>query len=128
MTQLVVTEGIVLSKRGAGEANTVVIILTNNLGLLRASAKSARREHSKLRYALEPFTIARFSFIRGKSEWKLIGAEQVSRPLCVAPVKNRAAAGRIARLLSRLVQGEESSPALYTTVADGFGLLAGASV
>ena len=72
MAKLIVTEGIVLGKRGAGEANTVVIILTETLGLLRAAARSARRERSKLRYGLEPFTIARFSFVRGKNEWKLI--------------------------------------------------------
>ncbi|HVZ76226.1 MAG TPA: recombination protein O N-terminal domain-containing protein, partial [Candidatus Paceibacterota bacterium] len=61
MHALFVTEGIVLGKRGVGEANMFLAILTREQGLLKASARSARREQSKLRYALEPFTLATYT-------------------------------------------------------------------
>ena len=124
MARLVVTEGVVLAKRGAGEANTLAVIFTEDLGLVQAKAQSARRERSKLRYVLEPFTRGRFSFVRGKHEWKLTGAERASRGILDSNAPSRAASGRIARLVTRLVQGEEPSAPLFRAVSDGFSLLA----
>ncbi len=123
MHKIIVTEGIVLQKRGVGEANTRGAFLTRDLGLVRASARSARVEHSKLRYGLEPLTLGRFSFVRGKHEWRLVGAERVSRTHLASPPERAGALGRIARLLLRLVQGEEPLPELYKTVAEGFEYL-----
>ena len=59
MHEKYITEGIVLGKRGVGEANTLVFILTELQGLVRAKATSARREASKLRYGLEPLSRGR---------------------------------------------------------------------
>lgn len=122
--RLIITEGVVLAKRGAGEANTLAVILTEDIGLVQAKAQSARRERSKLRYGLEPLAQGRFSFVRGKHEWKLIGAEQASRAILDAPSQNRSAAGRITRLIMRLVQGEEAATPLFRIMRDGFSLLA----
>ena len=123
MYKIFITDGIVLGKRGVGEANTLVVFLTSELGLIRAVARSARVERSKLRYGLEPLTSGRFSFVQGKHEWRLVGAERVSRKFLDAPVGRARALGRIARLLLRLVQGEEPLPELYKTVAEGFAYL-----
>src|SRR3989344_220941 len=123
MYELKVCEGVILSKRGVGEANVLVSILTRDLGLVRGLARSARAEYSKLRYGLEPLTRARFSFVRGKHEWKLTGVEHVSR----ANLSNTAAqarrAGRIAKLLLRLIHGEEVEAVLYESVAAGLEAL-----
>ena len=115
-----------LAKRGVGEANTSVVLLTRELGLLRASAKSARREVSKLRYGLEALTVARFSLVRGRYEWKLVGVEKQQRMLAAPelPRTTKAALGRVSKLLLRLLQGEEPVPQLYTTVVEGFVSLA----
>jgi recombinational DNA repair protein (RecF pathway) len=94
------------------------------LGLLRASARAARRENSKLRYGLEMLTQARFSLIRGVYEWKITGTQDVSH-LCVPTTAlERQAAGRVARLVLRLVRGEEPNLALYTTLEEGLKALA----
>lgn len=126
MHKLHVSEGVVLGKRGVGEANVLLAILTRDLGLVKAVARSARRESSKLRYGLEPLTVAVYSFVRGKYEWKLTGAERASKvlhdPALPAPV--RQAMGRVIRLLVRLIHGEEPSPALYNTVVEGLGAFA----
>ena len=125
MHNIVVTEGLVLVKRGAGEANTTVVLLTERLGLVRVAARSARFERSKLRYGLETLTTARFSMVRGRYEWRLTGVERPARALLspgVAPAR-RAALGRVAKLLLRLIHGEESVPELYTLVHDGLSHL-----
>lgn len=125
--KIVVTDGIVLGKRGVGEAHTQVVVLTREEGLVRARAISARMDKSKLRYGLEPMTQGRYSLVRGRQEWKVVGVEHISRELMLAPNESRISAGRAARLLLRLVAGEEASPELFETVAGGFALFARAS-
>ncbi len=115
---LVSVSGLVLAKREAGEANTLAVILTDRLGLVFAKAQSARRERSKLRYALEPLTAARFSLVRGRYEWKLVGAERAVR-LAPRAAASRRSASRVSSLVLRLVGGEEASPSLYEIVAHG---------
>ncbi len=127
MHQIHITEGIVLGKRGVGEANTLVFVLTQKLGLIRAAARSTRVEKSKLRYGLEPLTFARFSFVRGKHEWRLVGVENASHVAVGSSALRRQAAGRIAKLITRLVQGEEPVPALFTILAEGLMFLANAA-
>lgn len=126
MHQIHITEGIVLGKRGVGEANTLVFVLTKKLGLIRAAARSTRVEKSKLRYGLEPLTYARFSFVRGKHEWRLVGVEDALHEAVGPSMQRRQAAGRIAKLIMRLVQGEEPVPALFTSLSEGLLFLASA--
>jgi DNA repair protein RecO len=127
MHQIHITEGIVLGKRGVGEANTLVYVLTQKLGLIRAAARSTRVEKSKLRYGLEPLTTARFSFVRGKHEWRLVGVEAAKHSAIGPTMLRRQAAGRISKLITRLVQGEEPVPALFTILAEGLVFLANAA-
>lgn len=119
-----ITEGIVLGKKGVGEANTLVYILTSELGLVRAKATSSRREVSKLRYGLETLSRGRYTFVRGKAEWRLTGVDDASRELLASTPAQRKRLGQVAKLLMRLVLGAERTPELYKTVQEGFGALA----
>jgi DNA repair protein RecO len=124
MHKIFVTEGVVLGKRGVGEAHTLVSILTYELGLVRAKATSARAEASKLRYGLESLSLGRYSMVRGKAEWKLTGVENISHELAGGDRDRRVRSGKIAKLLLRLIHGEERVPALYKTVVEGLGAIA----
>ena len=124
MHNIVATEGIVLRKSSRGEASVSASILTRHLGLISVFARSARRSESKLRYALEPFTRARFSLVLGVRGWKLTGALDISRALFLVSTERRATAARIARLLLRLLPEGDSQEALYTTVGEGLATLA----
>lgn len=124
MHKIFVTEGVVLGKRGVGEAHTLVSILTYELGLVRAKATSARAEASKLRYGLESLSVGRYSMVRGKAEWKLTGVENISHELARGDRDRRTRSGKIAKLLLRLIHGEERVPALYKTVVEGLGAIA----
>src|SRR3989344_2014258 len=119
-----ITEGLVLGKRSVGEANTLVFILTRELGLVRAKAVSARREASKLRYGLEPLSRGRYTFVRGKAEWRLTGVDEVSRDFLGATPAQGKRLGQVSRLLLRLVLGAEHTPELYKTVCGGVESLA----
>ena len=126
MHKIYITDAIVLGKRFSGEATTTLALLTRELGLIRASARSARVEKSKLRYGLQLLTKGRFSLVRGKHEWRLTGVEQVSREYMLPQMSRRTAFGRISKLLLRLVAGEEHTPKLYDSVVEGFSYLAAA--
>lgn len=123
MHRLYVTEGVVLGKRGIGEANTFLSLLTRELGLIRASARSTRAEQSKLRFGLEPLSSGRYTFVRGRHEWKLVGAEEISHEFASGDIARRRAAGRVARLLLRLIHGEEPTSGLFPTVTEGLSML-----
>jgi len=123
MHHIHVTDGVVLGKRGVGEANTLVSVLTRELGLVRGVARSTRLTVSKLRYGLEPLTLARFSFVKGRHEWRLVSVEQGSNIFNLATPAQRAAAGRVSQLLLRLIHGQEPSVALYMDVMQGFAAL-----
>jgi DNA repair protein RecO len=124
MHKIYITDAIVLGKRFSGEATTTLALLTRDHGLLRASARSARVEQSKLRYGLQVLSRGRYSLVRGKHEWRLTGVEQVSREFVSPQLSKRVAFGRISKLLLRLVAGEEHTPTLYTSVVEGFPYLA----
>lgn len=95
-------------------------ILTSDLGLVRAQVRSARVMPSKLRYGVEPLTHGRFSFVRGRHEWRLTGAEALSREALTMPAVHRAVVGRVGKLLLRLMPGTEPLPTLYQVVTEGF--------
>ncbi len=116
-----------LGKRGVGEAHTLVSILTHELGLIRGKATSARAEASKLRYGLETLSVGRYAMVRGKAEWKLTGVENISHELAQGDRDKRVRSGKIAKLLLRLIHGEERVPALYKTVVEGLGAIARAA-
>lgn len=106
-------------------ADRMCRLMTRDSGMLDARATGVREERSKMRYALQPFSVCRVTLVRGKHEWKLTGAESVSNAYFKA--KDRAARGallKLAKLVERLVVGEESNPMLYATVHDGFMHLA----
>ncbi len=117
MYNIITSKGVVLKKYHVGESHVVVNILTENHGVLRAHVRSARCEQSKLRYGIESLTVARFSFVRGKQQWRLIGTEDI-HPFSACAYA-RTAAGRIALLLLRLIDGEVAVQMVYATVTEG---------
>lgn len=114
------TKGIVLHKRAVGEASSAVFLLTEDHGLIKASAKSSRKEVSKLRYGLEPLTAGTYSLVRGKYEWKITGTHSPQSLIThKTSLERRKALGRISKLLMRLIAGEEPTPALFGSVSEG---------
>src|SRR5665213_790119 len=68
------TDALVLGSRELAEADKVFALYTKDFGLVRARASSIRSEHSKMRYALQKFSRANVSLVRGKRGWRAAGA------------------------------------------------------
>ena len=104
------TNGIVLSERAIGEADRIYSILTRDLGKLQARAIGVRKNTSKLRGNIEPFSLSAISFVKGKNYWRLTSAEFIQN---ISTLPNIA---RPLSLIEKLIQGEEPHPELFDVV------------
>lgn len=108
------TPGIVLRQWPLREADRVYTVLTRDLGLIRASAGGVRKEESKLRGALEPFSLSLVSLVKGKEYWRITSAvfeKNISTDFA-QPLS----------LLEKLVRGEEKHPELFDAVREIVGV------
>lgn len=102
-------------------------IFTRDLGMVLASAQGVRLATSKLRFSLQPLSVAEISLVRGRAGWRVINAREVSNiywrikdmPQSVAM------SSRVLRLVRRLVTGEEKNETLFDRLFDGLMYLAG---
>ena len=69
------TNAVILHRVPVGEAESVVWLLTEKLGLLTAHAQGARKEQAKMRAYLQTLGVTRVSLVRGKHVWRVTGAE-----------------------------------------------------
>lgn len=73
---LVETEGLVLKSYSLAEADKIVVLLTQNEGLVRGVAKGAKRLRSRFGGGLEPFSIVHISYFQ-KEERELVSISQI---------------------------------------------------
>lgn len=71
------TAGVVLDVAEIGEADVLLTIFTEALGLVHASAKGIRLEKSKLRPNLGRLYVGEFQFVEGRDRMRLIDARAV---------------------------------------------------
>lgn len=102
----------VLSERPLREADRIYTIMTRDLGLVQATALGVRKESSKLRGNIEPFSLSSISLVRGREHWRATSAEFMqnisSSPTVLRPLA----------LLEKLVQGEAPHPELFDVVEE----------
>ncbi|MBU2104052.1 recombination protein O N-terminal domain-containing protein [Patescibacteria group bacterium] len=101
-----VTQGIVLQRIPLAEAATLVTLLTEDFGLVRARAEGLRKPGAKLASALQTLSQSEVTLVRGKHGWRLSGALLSRNWFKELSGESRERAGRVASLILRLVQGE----------------------
>lgn len=109
------TDAIVLGSREYGDADKSITLYTCEYGLLYARAIGVCKEKSRQRAAVQDFSRARVSLVRGKTGWRLAGAEAYATPRLNLDVR-----ARVAALVRRLVQAEEVNEYLYATIKNTF--------
>ena len=122
MYQKYQTEALVLRSYERGEADRVFALYTREFGFVWARASAVRREKSKMRYALQNYSISNISLVRGNRGWRVAGA----RAFVGVDAKKREASATIARiagLVERLVIGEEKNEYLFTTLSEAHAAL-----
>lgn len=121
--QTYTTDALVVGSEDNLTADRVIVLFTREAGLVYARAVSVRREKSKLRYALQDFSLAHISLVRGKQGWRIIGAERADNLYFQTSDRRvRGALLRVLKLVRRLVRGEETHAALYDILIDGLAV------
>jgi len=112
------SRSIVLARYPAGEANTTLILLTPDFGVVRARAQGLRKPGAKLAPALQTFAECEAVLVRGKEGWRLSGAVLLTNWSRSLTPSARERAGRVAVLILRLVRGESADPTMFFLFAD----------
>ncbi len=116
MYQKYQTDSLVLSSRESGENDRVYALYTNDFGLVRGRATAVRKESSRMRYALQHYSLARVGLVRGAHGWRIGGASAAR--VAVGDPRGIAAYARIAELVLRLIGGEERNDYLFAALTD----------
>lgn len=115
------TDALVLGSYELGEADRLVVLFTRDFGLVRARASAVRTEHSKMRYALQTYTYANVSLVKGKRGWRVAGAAALKN--AVGDPRGVATFARISELSVRMLAGEEQNEYLFAALAEAHGAL-----
>ena len=102
-----------LASYDSGEANKMFQLFTRELGVVRAHAQGIRKLSSKLRFALQTYSILQVTLVRGRYGWRITNALPIENVYTELPPPNRYIFLRIVSLIIRLIQGEERDPELY---------------
>jgi DNA repair protein RecO (recombination protein O) len=108
-----VTSSLVLARTPIAESASLVTLLTDEFGLIRARAEGLRKPGAKLAHALQTLDRSDVTLVRGKEGWRLSGAILEEHWFGKLDRSSRLRAGRVAGLLLRLVHGEANDPALF---------------
>lgn len=114
------TPAMVLASVPSREADRRYTLFTPQFGVVWATALGVRRDVSKLRYALQEFSVLSVSLVRGREQWRITNTS-VGQNIFWQQRDNQAlveVVARIFRLLIRLVPGEEQSEQLYHHVVE----------
>lgn len=120
------TTALVLGSIPIGESNRFIDLFTEDLGYIRAAARSVREERSKLRFSLQDFSLSDVSLVRGKEVWRLVGAEHRRNFFSELDgrEKERELMVRLLSLSRRLLGGEEENKVLFDTITGSLRFLA----
>lgn len=114
------TDGIIIKRTPFGEANILLHILTNDLGLIIASARSARLSVSKLRSALQEGSVASISCVKGKGGWKITNAVYKHSLFFDYPPHTHKTISNVFSVLLKMIVGEIPDAKTFSVVSNGF--------
>jgi recombinational DNA repair protein (RecF pathway) len=115
--QTYITEAIVCGSWDRNTADKSILLFAREAGMVYVQAKSVRKEHSKQRYALQDASHIRATLIRGKTGWKVAGAEPLQSLYARAETREaRALLRDTILLLRRFMHGETAHPDIFDDV------------
>jgi recombinational DNA repair protein (RecF pathway) len=116
------TTGLVIDSTPTGEGSGMYSVFTRELGMVRARAQGVRLQKSKLKPALQDFSVSELSLVRGREIWRIVNAR--SDHNLYQHFRGRQEAvlmlGRVFFIVRRLVAGEEKNEPLFDLLDRSF--------
>jgi len=119
--QTYITEAFVCGSWHSNTADKSILLFAREAGMVYVQAKSVREERSKQRYALQDVSHIRATLIRGKTGWKVAGAEALHN--LYGEAKSRKERGFLRDtilLLRRVMQGETPHQHIFDDIKSVF--------
>jgi len=117
------TDGIILKRTTFGEANLLLYVITEDFGLIVASAQAARLSSSKLRTALQEFSLCSISCVKGKGGWKITNAVEKENFFYTCPKFSHKVLYQMVSILLKMIPGESPQPEIFQTIRTGLNHL-----
>jgi DNA repair protein RecO len=117
------TNAFVLKNIPQGEADNLIYLFTEELGLIIATAQGIRYEKSKLRFAVQKLSYCHVSLVRGKGIWRMTNAVPIENNFLNLDTEIIQAISRILKLVERLVAGESGDQKLFSIINSGINYL-----
>ncbi len=115
--KMYITDALVCGSHFHRTSDRSYLLFTREAGMVLAVAKSVREERSKQRYALQEFSLARVTLVRGRDMWKIAGVEPVENFYFTSKDRDtRAFIRSVIQLLRRVMHGEVEQRELFDDV------------
>lgn len=117
--QIYTTKALVV-KRIPYDANVSYLLYTKDFGLISALATGVRKSESKLRYALQEYSLTEVSLVKGRHTWRLTSAVlETNVYLSTEVLAAREVIARVCTQVVRLVAGQEKDEQLFDSLVAG---------
>jgi DNA repair protein RecO len=123
MYHIYTTKAFIAKNMPIGETNRMYLLLTEDLGFIRASAQGVRLGRSKLKGHLSDFSLVKISLVKGKEIWRIISVETVSQVPFRKNLAKLSVLKNLFSLLVRLLHGEEKNQNLFQVLAEVYDFL-----
>jgi DNA repair protein RecO (recombination protein O) len=111
-------EGIILNSYAVGEDSRVVLVLSDELGLIRVWAQGVRKQKSKLAGHVQDLCRSRMVVVRGREYWRLTDAQkQRDYQHLLSHKRSRDLLVRALQMLGRLAHEEHGGVLYQLTIA-----------
>ncbi len=118
------TEGLILGSKNYRETSKYYFLFTRDLGMIYASAQGVRKISSKLRFVLQDFSYVKIDLVRGKDFWRVTSASKTNKLENISKDEDTLFVfANIARLLKRLLAGEDPNEELFENLIKGLTFL-----
>jgi DNA repair protein RecO len=108
------TRAFVLKSFQTKEADSSVVLLTENLGVIRAVAQGARKMESKMRQSIQDFSIVNVALVSGRTGWRLVNAGFIKNVYIDIKNKNLLeSVCKVFNLINRLIAGEMEDKKIF---------------
>ena len=118
------TKAFIIDSIDTGEANKLLTIFTQDLGLMRIAAQGVRLIKSKLRPSIQNYSFSKVSLVKGREYWRLTNAEKlISLYDKRIPLETRKGMIRILMFLRRMTPIEIKHTDMFNLVSSLYSFI-----
>lgn len=117
------TKAFVLNSFPFGEAGKVLILLTEDLGVISVTAQGTRKIESKLRQSIQDFCLTDVALVYGKGGWRLINAAIEENYFHQLDTEIIQTVSKVFSLIQRMIPEEEINKNIFNYVLEMLDLL-----